>query len=947
MRNKMIHLWVLVFLLTLLSLPVRADQTGLDTGPWKLYFGQLHAHTSDSYGKRSVEEVFSEAEAEGLDFFAVTDHSDSFENDEQGSLTGDGAQISKKWASGRAAAKAATGEDFVALYGFEMTWNQGQGHMSTFNTSGWLSRDHADYDNYKNGLENYYQALLTAPDSISQFNHPGTKYGDFKNFAWHSPEVDTLVTLIEVGSDTGSGYETAYDDYTRVLDNGWHLAPTNNQNNHNSGFAEGASHRTVVLASELTEKGIYDALRNYRVYATEDCDLQIYYTLNGYVMGSEVSADTLGDTAQLSVAIYDPTDSDWGKVEVITESGAVVSSAPASTLVTFSQPTDRAYYYIHITQPDGGTAVTAPIWLRQKDDVGISVLETKTPLTRAGETQTIALTVYNNEAELLTISSVKLRDQNGNLLGSLEPDRALNQFEIEAFVIPVCFDTDGIYTVTAEISGTFAGEARSLTRDLEIPVLPMSVTGDVLVDGTHGSNWDGEAFVSLAAAQNIAVHTETQMITAKQLEACQLLVIPAPQQPLSEEFAEQIKNYVNQGGNLLLLGSTENPEEVNRLLENLGSSMSMTAGGSEPIYTANICQSTWTEGIIEGQVYAHLGYSVNPGEGAWLVKHEDQVLLAAEKGIVLAGSDFLKPQWLEVSQNSWAVPYANRTIVENLLGITRTAPKVTPIGMVRNEELGRIYLAEGLVTAGTYNPNTTFPDTIYLQDATGGIAAVGYSEKGLELGRRVRILGSLETDGENPRLRILTIEILEKENPVIPEAVSVTMDYASQGGKLLMLEGTVISAEYAADAVLQFVIEDTTGNRGRVWIGEEISSGSLGRNELAKTIQVGNRVSAVGLCHGLQGETVLRVRDCDEVKLLWSPPEETLPEPTTEVTMEPTTKPTTKPTEKTSMATTEDASDPVVTNGNPPTGDMSYPGWAWGGIAVCLGVLIRCALLLL
>ena len=72
--------------------------------------------------------------------------------------------------------------------------------------------------------------------------------------------------------------------------------PTNNQDNHKGLWGDANTARSVVLADSLTQENIYDAMRNYRVYATEDNDLNIYYTLDGYEMGSILSEGQVGDT---------------------------------------------------------------------------------------------------------------------------------------------------------------------------------------------------------------------------------------------------------------------------------------------------------------------------------------------------------------------------------------------------------------------------------------------------------------------------------------------------------------------------------------------------------------------------------------------------------------------------------------------------------------------------
>ena len=67
---------------------------------WKAYFGLLDASSSLSDGLGTVQEAFSHAsQVEGLDFFAVTDHSDSFDNAVIGGITRDGASFSAAWAA--------------------------------------------------------------------------------------------------------------------------------------------------------------------------------------------------------------------------------------------------------------------------------------------------------------------------------------------------------------------------------------------------------------------------------------------------------------------------------------------------------------------------------------------------------------------------------------------------------------------------------------------------------------------------------------------------------------------------------------------------------------------------------------------------------------------------------------------------------------------------------
>ena len=102
---------------------------------YNLYFGQLHSHTNYSDGSGSCEDAYQHASAvDNLDFLAVTDHSNSFDNADAASIA-DGS-VSSEWAEGHALADKYTTKDFISIFGYEMTWSNGLGHVNTFNTDG-------------------------------------------------------------------------------------------------------------------------------------------------------------------------------------------------------------------------------------------------------------------------------------------------------------------------------------------------------------------------------------------------------------------------------------------------------------------------------------------------------------------------------------------------------------------------------------------------------------------------------------------------------------------------------------------------------------------------------------------------------------------------------------------------------------------------------------------
>ena len=93
----------------------------------QLFFGQLHSHTNLSDGAGTIDDAYTHArEVAGVDFLAVTDHSNSFDNDTQANIA-DGS-MSEKWQTGlNAADKYNEDGAFTAIYAYEMTWSAGTG----------------------------------------------------------------------------------------------------------------------------------------------------------------------------------------------------------------------------------------------------------------------------------------------------------------------------------------------------------------------------------------------------------------------------------------------------------------------------------------------------------------------------------------------------------------------------------------------------------------------------------------------------------------------------------------------------------------------------------------------------------------------------------------------------------------------------------------------------
>ena len=872
---------------------------------YQLYFGQLHAHTNISDGAGSVTEAFQHAsQVDNLDFLAVTDHSNSFDNesDSRVDLGADLTNVSDEWKQGHEAAAAVTGKDFVGLYGFEMTWSDGFGHINTFNTPGFESRSNSEFGNKSGateGYQNYYDKLVEVGSSLSQFNHPGTTFGDFQDFAFYDPQVDQRITLIEVGNGEGaigsSGYFPSYEYYTRALDKGWHVAPTNNQDNHKGNWGDSNTARSVVLASDLTEEGIYDAIRNYRVYATEDNDLSIRYALNGNAMGSILSKQENGVT--LTAQISDPTDTADMKVEVIVNGGLVIGTqtlSGGSGTVTFHfDSNEYSYYYLRITQADQNIAVTAPVWTGESVNAGIAATECDTALVVKGEAVTLSSELYNNAGSDMTVQSVKFSVDGETVytadISTIGTNGIIPSGGTATVSFPHAFASAGKTTVDVAMTATIGGTEHTFTSVLQLTVTDESLVTRVLVDGTHWNDYvtgyyaDRMGnFAQLAADMNaqVTIKQPGETITADDLENVSLLVVSAPLKrtgssntadgaepsTFSSDFITMVADYAKNGGTVILCGLADyqdsfsgapycSTEQINPILEAMGSTLRLNDdevldddtsynGGATQTYRVYMDDFNVEafpelfEGIQEGQRYsAYSGCSVSLGEngvalvrgsancysinsnerpegakGQWdsgkpegstasgsydaetaVVQKGDVVTLATETvgegRVYVAGTVFLSN--FEISDSASVdygdASYANKTILENLLSGLLVEQAVSTIAQARaNTTVGTVFTVEGTVTAGNVEPNA-FYDTIYIQDATGGINIypVATTDGTFQVGQRVRVTGSWDQYQGDTELRCIRIERIDAAvNPIQPAELTIDQagDYAANGG---------------------------------------------------------------------------------------------------------------------------------------------------------------------
>ena len=576
------------------------------------YFGQLHSHTQYSDGAGSLESALSYVknlpDTANVDFVAFTDHSNYFDStsaaNPEGALydmslaSASSQQTWKSYKDAVAAFNAENAGSMVAMAGFEMTWSGGPGHINTFNTPGIVSRNNSTLNNKTKdaGMQAYYKLLSQSEgaNALSQFNHPGTTFGNFIDFGYWDAVIDTRMYMVEVGNGEGQigagGYYPSYEQYIMALDKGWHVAPTNNQDNHKGRWGNANDARDVVLTDDFTEDGIYEAIRNRRMYATEDKNLELDYTVNGNMMGSIIDVP---EKLSFEVSFNDPDRTDSiAKVELVANSGKVAYTwdnaadlAKGSVSVTLDP--EYTYYFVRVTEGDGDLAVTAPVWVGESLKLGISKAEcgTSTPVT--DEELTITTTFFNSEAKPATIKSITYTIGN-ETIGTVTDAITLAASSTQDVEFKYTPTKARVMTVKITAVIEQDGKDYTFTKDVVLDVLDAGKLVYIGIDASHyneyvaGNYKDSMGnFGELAAGysvRTVMLKTSEELIAACGNAKFKGLILTAPSRRLadaqtdprtySEAELNAIKAFNENGGMVVLAGWSDNYENYDVIQNN-------------------------------------------------------------------------------------------------------------------------------------------------------------------------------------------------------------------------------------------------------------------------------------------------------------------------------------------------------------------------------------------
>jgi arabinogalactan endo-1,4-beta-galactosidase len=376
---------------------LRPTQAPAVAGKMHVYFGNLHSHTACSDGQGTPEEAFTYArDTAKLDFLAVTEHNHL--------LGGDHATPAQRAALYAGPDEAAVipaanrlnkDGSFVALYGQEFSTMSKGNHVNVFDVPAVIEVPNGKFDELLNWMGQHKDT--SGQMGVVEFNHPGLSWpfnaigrldygrGSFGNDAGWVAQMGKVTSLIEVLNGEPLPNDAARRSpqimehhYRMYLAQGFHLAPTGNQDNHHKQWGTCTDSRTGILAEELTKPALLGALRARHVYASENKHLRVIVAANGHLCGDVLSAG-----GPLDVALHvDDTDAPEARYTIEALSGTI-GGPLAKVVATADCPGNLGagqfdamdgltlqdkgqFIYFRITQTSArgeNRAWTAPLWL--------------------------------------------------------------------------------------------------------------------------------------------------------------------------------------------------------------------------------------------------------------------------------------------------------------------------------------------------------------------------------------------------------------------------------------------------------------------------------------------------------------------------------------------------------------------------------------------------------
>ncbi|MET0648526.1 MAG: CehA/McbA family metallohydrolase [Pyrinomonadaceae bacterium] len=373
----------------------------------RVFFGNLHSHTSFSDGSGTPEEAFRFARDDSnaeLDFLALTEHNhaEALGPDNLG-IGADAALYKGPRPDALIPAARRMTEDgrFVALYGQEFSTISSGNHVNVFDVGEVITVQKGRFDLLLTFLASNRDSFGQAP--VIMLNHPNNtltvdarEYGrdDFPTQDEWVRRMGSQARLIQIingpGQAAGENMNPARPDedaYFKYLNLGFKVAPTADQDNHQRNWGAATPARTAVVATSLTKASVIDALRRRRVYATEDRNLSVIIRVNGRLCGDVIAPVPVGPlsieydirdadepNAQYEIQVF--RDSVGGPTARMVTSVETETGGGRGTVEDIAISDQAQYIFFKVVQTDESgrqnLAWTAPVWFQSQPEAVVT-----------------------------------------------------------------------------------------------------------------------------------------------------------------------------------------------------------------------------------------------------------------------------------------------------------------------------------------------------------------------------------------------------------------------------------------------------------------------------------------------------------------------------------------------------------------------------------------------
>jgi PKD repeat protein len=372
--------------------------------PYTVYLGNLHSQTNLSDGGGDLSTCISEqspqsgagsptnayqyALNEGLDFLMTSEHNHMFDGSTSTNASASPTTAKNLYQSGQTMRDSfnTAHPSFLALAGLEWGVISNGGHMNIFNTPKLLEWEYNSSNQLIGDIftaKGDYGALYTLMKTngwIGQFNHPAST-GQFNiggTDLAYTADGDQAMVLCEVMNSSAFSHNTteteaSHSSYegacNKLLEAGYHVAFSSDQDNHCANWGGSYTNRTGVLipnGAALNQANFIAALKARHVYATYDKTSQIVLTTSGgHIMGDQFS-----NSGSLTLTVnYAPgagrSASQVQIMQGVPGSNGTVAVLSTSSSVTTTPSTGAHFYYAKVTQDNGTLLFSAPVWVNE------------------------------------------------------------------------------------------------------------------------------------------------------------------------------------------------------------------------------------------------------------------------------------------------------------------------------------------------------------------------------------------------------------------------------------------------------------------------------------------------------------------------------------------------------------------------------------------------------